>query len=319
MQVQAHRILNSAIVTATLMLLVLSVQAGAAITTTDLFAHYDADLQTYVNAAKKNSETPIAAADGERIWEWWDQVTADGNQIVQNNNNTLQPFLRTNQLNGHNIIDMAPVGTSNTAGLLAIDNVDGTDPFGEPMDSTNQVTYTLVFKNNAPGDTTQTRYAVVFDYDDGLPGGQNFMGTRFANGERFTYTLDSAGVEQGITNDALIVGTDWIVLSVVWDGDAGTIKEYVNGQLTGTNTNAANTNTLNLGRYRLGADRGNGFSTRLDGEMAEFLIYSTALSDADRLATEQALMTKFAIPEPTSLVLLGCGTLLLARRQGAFK
>jgi len=52
-----------------------------------------------------------------------------------------------------------------------------------------------------------------------------------------------------------------------------------------------------------------------EGELFEVMIYNRALGGAEREAVEQYLMEKYNIPEPTTLVLLGCGIAALARRR----
>jgi hypothetical protein len=53
----------------------------------------------------------------------------------------------------------------------------------------------------------------------------------------------------------------------------------------------------------------------LAGDVAEVILYENGVSDADRAAVEQYLMTKYDIPEPATLALLGLGAAAVLRRR----
>lgn len=59
--------------------------------------------------------------------------------------------------------------------------------------------------------------------------------------------------------------------------------------------------------------------TRLDGQVAEILVYETNLSTADRTAVTDHLLNKYinVIPEPASIGLLGLGALAMLMRRRA--
>ncbi|MCC6679773.1 MAG: PEP-CTERM sorting domain-containing protein [Phycisphaeraceae bacterium] len=271
-----------------------SPQAGAAIPTANLFAHHDAAVDAYNNAAKKNSETPVPALDGANVVEWWDQARDNvatsgllGNQIVQS---AAGPQWKANAINGLPAIKW-DLTAATYGGLVGIDNLDGTDDFGTDLD-TNNISYFIVFKQNVP--VTDFRYLMMFDLHSS-GGNENTFGTRYVAGNRETFVRDSSNVEQIISHDATSTLDTWQLISVVWDGDAGTLSEYINGQLTTSLNTAANTNTLTAFRFRYGADRGNGNSSRFQGEIAEGLIYNASLSNADREAVEQELLAKYQL------------------------
>ncbi|WP_432798092.1 LamG-like jellyroll fold domain-containing protein [Poriferisphaera sp. WC338] len=282
--------------------------ADAAITTTGLFAHYDAGADTYTNnPAKSGSTADPADTNGDQIWEWWDQATAiSGNNLVQNNNTTIQASLKTNAINGLPSIIQSPVGTSTKVGYLSLDGSEGADPYGTAMDSKN-ITLTAVFKNNIH---TEPHYLISFKHS----GTDDTFGVRFNGGNRISYAASDSGINE-ITNDASSIGTDWSILTLVFDGDNGTFKEYVNGVETGSLTGLTVSTTPELERFRIGSAMNRSGGSRFDGEYAEFLIYNTALSDIDRAANESFLLNKYAIPEPASFALLGFGLCVLAHRR----
>ncbi|MCC6679772.1 MAG: PEP-CTERM sorting domain-containing protein [Phycisphaeraceae bacterium] len=304
-------------------LLLVAGDTQAAITTTNLFAHQDAALDVYKNAAKGSSLTPDPSLNGELVVEWWDQARdnvatsgIDGNQIVQSG---AGPLYKTNAINGlPSILWQGNTGSTSTTapygGLTGISNSGGTDSFGTDL-NTNNISYIIVFKQNV--DPADNRWLFMVDLHS-TGGNENTLGVRFKAGNRETWVLDGSGTEQIISHSAAGTADQWMVISVVWDGDAGTLTEYINGQLSGSLNTATNGNAMNAIRFRYGADRGNGASTRFNGEIAEGLLYNATLSDADRIASEQALLTKYAIPEPASLgLLLGGAILMLNRRRGA--
>jgi len=52
-----------------------------------------------------------------------------------------------------------------------------------------------------------------------------------------------------------------------------------------------------------------------DGDMAEILIYNTALTSVERQDVTEYLVAKWSIPEPASIVLLAFGGFVLYRRR----
>jgi len=78
----------------------------------------------------------------------------------------------------------------------------------------------------------------------------------------------------------------------------------------GDDRSAAN-GALQLGR------RAGGTPYYLTGDIAEVLIYDHELTDAEREAVEQYLHSKWVVPEPASVGLVGAGLLVLLRRRRA--
>ncbi len=56
-------------------------------------------------------------------------------------------------------------------------------------------------------------------------------------------------------------------------------------------------------------------ANRFKGLVAEILVYGSDLSPADITAVEDHLVTKYLIPEPATLALLGVGILVLSARR----
>jgi len=60
---------------------------------------------------------------------------------------------------------------------------------------------------------------------------------------------------------------------------------------------------------------GLGISQEFKGDFAEILIYNTTLSQADRQDVHEYLLSKYALPEPSTAILLGIGTFMLWQRR----
>ncbi len=273
------RLLNGLVLSGAI--LAMAAQARAQITTTNLFAHYDAALG-------------ITYSADPQVDQWADQATANGDQYGDAGSsaaNAIKPMLVANAINGlPSIHQETTTGGAQLIGFAVTDSAN--TPFGTDLTNLSALTYTLVCKTDQPN---TTQYLLSFN-TDGTGSDDNFIGTRYENGNRITFVYDGAGF-QTISNDAGIVGTDWVVLSVVWDRVAGTLKEYVNGSLTGSNSSAGNSSTdLSVPMFRTGTDTSR--NNRFKGDYAELLVYNAALSDADRQATEQFLLAKYQLQHP---------------------
>lgn len=75
-------------------------------------------------------------------------------------------------------------------------------------------------------------------------------------------------------------------------------------------------NTL-TGSWAVGGNMGGGNTNPFKGDIAEVIVFDRALSITERQEVTEYLIGKWAIPEPSSVALLGLGgVILLRRRQG---
>ena len=111
--------------------------------------------------------------------------------------------------------------------------------------------------------------------------------------------------------------TEFIQLAIVFDGTVGSQRWelYANGSLVAsdaapTDTSAGGSNSIGLGN-----DVGGGFNVGLnasnfEGDLAGIRFYNSALSAQQISDSYDAF-----VPEPSSMTLIGLGTLVLAARR----
>lgn len=130
----------------------------------------------------------------------------------------------------------------------------------------------------------------------------------FASGPSGEMQFDSNnGVYRGITDAGNVsfadpvVANQWDHIALTYDGT--TTRWYFNGSEVGSN--AANPDN-SFQQIRLGINRN--IDNAFNGDLDDVRIYDNAL-------TAQDVAALAVIPEPSSLALLGLGTLLIARRR----
>lgn len=101
------------------------------------------------------------------------------------------------------------------------------------------------------------------------------------------------GVAGAWTRDVLFSPGEDHLMASVYDADAGTIKIYRNGTHVATVEDVpqpvANADDLYIGKRHYPA----GTEGSLDGDIAEFIVFDVALTDAERAAVEAYLSEKY--------------------------
>src|SRR5690606_17836677 len=120
-----------------------------------------------------------------------------------------------------------------------------------------------------------------------------------SSGNRLSANMrDDSNATRDAPPNALIENGQWYVVTVVWDGAAGSIAQYVNGRRTGYRATGA-TRTLPHEWIYLGIGNRYQGTRPFEGDIAEFALYNTALSDSERLANEEALTLKYGLQPHT--------------------
>lgn len=216
--------------------------------------------ELWLDALQKN------VTDGAAIFRWND-FSGNANHADQSLTYR-RPRYRANGINGMPAIDF-----------------DGNDDYLEIMSNSdfnsNQATHFAVFERSTLNNDVNT----IFNMD--FSEGSNLIFTATLPAHTRTVLKNSVGDLQRLYFSG---GTNQ-VLSVLWDGTAGTLDGFLNGVAATTNNNSVNTATgHNLGR--VGA-----FNTnyKYDGNIAEIIYYTTVLNSAERNIVENYLAAKYQI------------------------
>ncbi len=108
-----------------------------------------------------------------------------------------------------------------------------------------------------------------------------------------------------VFSNVTVADDQWVHVAVVVSGTAG-VEYYLDGALAQT---VGNTADCKVGDdvFGIGRSYGNGEAQWFAGNLDEVMVYNEALN-ADAIA-------ELAVPEPTTMVLLGLGGLLLRRKR----
>ncbi len=174
-----------------------------------------------------------------------------------------------------------------------------------------------------PDGFTGTTYEGVFTTRGTLTGtamGNQNWGFSWENGNSTPNPgphLDSRTGNGVDSNPATIEATGgWYHIALVWDGVAGTHKNYINGVLTASDIGPIG--AISGGSWQIGNDDCCGGNRDFDGQIDDLAVWDNALSGAQISAIYQgglAGLNAAQVPEPGSLALILLGGLALLRRR----
>jgi hypothetical protein len=235
----------------------------------------DASLVTHLEADS------LGLADGAAVSSWTD-LSGLGNHATQ----------------GTSGLEPVYVASSAAFNSHATVKFDGTDDFMDMVDAVNVGSFTLflVGKLNANG---SDQY-FVSGYDAGLGGNNRFRIAEYGWSNYMKFRVGATDMTSTVkTKDTDTHMFAMNSVAEVWhDGDPA--------------ASSSNTQT-NTPDIRLGSIYGtDGF---LNGEIAEVVLYDRVLSTAETTQIMNELNTKYAVPEPATMILLGLGAVMIRRRR----
>lgn len=208
--------------------------------------------------ADADAITGLSNADPVTTWE--DQ-SGNGNDLAQSTS-AAKPTYRTNVVNGKPVVRFD--GTDDTMVTAA---------FASELAQPNTIIAVALFA------TTATTNRMICD---GLAAGKRHaMYSHLNSGGKWTFYAGTTEV-----NGSVIATGAFHVVSAIYNGASSVL--YLNGAQDAT----GNTGSNPLSGLRLGSFAGAAF---LNGDIAEILVYDSALSTADRESVEEYLMEKYAL------------------------
>jgi hypothetical protein len=200
--------------------------------------------------------TQIASTDGTALSSWSD-ASGGGHHATQASG-TLQPTYQTNELNGKPVVRF-----DGTDDFMTLGNLSATFPAA----ATLFVVFTPV---------TESAYS-VYEHDST----NGFW--RFSDGNGYWRTFRSARVDGYIVMPAS--GNHMVSLV----SSAATWQAYLDGVGGGAQAAAYQAGTS----HEIGRSQGN--AEYLAGDIAEVLVYDSALSDGNRVAVQTYLQAKWGL------------------------
>ncbi len=195
---------------------------------------------------------------------------------------------------------------SNQLNGLPVVRFDGTATLANVIDSpfsdvSGVHSVFIVLKATKPAST----FGGIIDADSGGPGGA----------ERREVLVYSNGIEAfrgaggGFIDNGNYTDGDYVVYSSIWNGASS--ATYING--ANVVTGSLSTSGFTTDKFRIADDFNDEFYT---GDIAEILVYNSALNPSDRQSNEQYLVAKW-LPEPSGvmLLLLATAATSIARRR----
>ncbi|MES2763705.1 MAG: T9SS type A sorting domain-containing protein [Bacteroidota bacterium] len=215
----------------------------------------------------------LALTNGSAVQTWTDRSgnTKNATQATLIN----RPAFLTNQLNNLPVIDFD--GTNDYVTTPAIPDVN-----------TANLSWFVVA---AADNNTHTGMIINSKYTSGAgtKGSASLWGTLISStGTYGSFTRNSAGTYIDIPH---AYAPNYRILSNVWNGNTDIINGYRDGVLTSAKTGADATPVTN-NYLRLGANS-SGATSPFNGKIAEAIVFSTTLNEAERIIVENYLATKY--------------------------
>jgi hypothetical protein len=261
----------------------------------------------------------VTADGGNLVSTWADQSSA-GNSVAQATAAN-QPLLVTGVTNGTQTFDVirfdgATDVLSRTSGVANM-----------PTSATGGMIF-LVYRTSVSGATFQNVYGIGVGTDANRISTGLGVGTSWSTRTR-TGTAGAAGSTSSVSAaeaGGVPLANTFYAQAAVWDGSGGAASQLsklllpsgaiVTGADTGGFPAPAFTATqLNLGMLQTTPSAG----TTFQGDLAEMLVYNTALTTEQQAQVFDYLGTTYGIvPEPSSVILSLCGLVgaaVMARRK----
>jgi hypothetical protein len=228
----------------------------------------------------------LVAADGA-VARWQDK--SGNNRHFTQSSSGSRPLRKTNVQNGRDVIRMDGVN----------DYMDGGDYLD--LTSSSALTIFAVVKRASTGTADKIIVKYGYNTSTGLDYGWDFA---FNTANKLTGGVTNGGQYTVLTSDATVAASSFsLVVFKITGGSAKTSGVYYKNGSSLASTyiyDPANGNVQDSGDttfpVRIGVNEYNGsFSQWFDGDFAEVVVYNTALSDTDRSAAEQYLISKWGI------------------------
>ncbi len=209
---------------------------------------------------------------------YWTNSVGTGNDatngIVVN-----QPSYVANGLNGHSVVRFL----DNGSGAPSNPNLNWLASPLPLSGNSNSFTATIVFQSQITG----VRDTLIQQ----VPPGATIFYVQTSSVPALNPYIDSFASNKELPSPYSYAVRNWTILTMVQDAAAGTVTLYQNGFAL-TNTTIGTLNTLANAGWLFGCNKDK--STHgLNGDIAEVLIYNSALSGGDRGATENYLANKY--------------------------
>jgi hypothetical protein len=205
----------------------------------------------------------------------WDDISGNGRHATQSNS-SFRPSIVTNALNGRQVRRFD--GTN--------DALDSADWYAQDI--------TAVIVGKTTSITTEQYFVSKFNSANGNR--EHLFGLTATNRSRILKNSSGTlGADNQFFDSSASVGTDFRVLSFLKNGTAALLS--INGAVE--NGSFATSAVFDgIAAWRIGGtENGSNF---LNGDIAEILVFPTALSTADRQKVEQYLAFKYGIIEAMS-------------------
>ena len=235
--------------------------------------------------------TTLVAADGDPVGGWKDKSGNTKHAFQASGTN--KPLYKTNIKNSKSILRFDGINdnlaTSSTQAYFKFLHATAGTVFvvfkTNPAITNPNTIYTIIDNSNVA-----SSIGYVFFFDDRSGNGRNnSVGNAGGESGAYNFTYNA-------TNNLTNTGTWYTVTSKLAGQDAtlaNRCRMYVNGTLDSYFNTFAGTNTANASFPLMVGNGQNAFP--LNGDIAEILIYSTALADADRTAVEAYLNAKWGV------------------------
>jgi PKD repeat protein len=217
----------------------------------------------------------LTASNGTAISSWTDR-SGNNNNATQGTS-AYRPLYSTNQLNGRAVVDFD--GSNDFLNTSAISSLN-----------TDNLTWFIVCKSDV---TNSIGHAVSSNYSSGASTGSSTLWKTFmsSGGSYVSFVRSSTGSIPGTISHGYSAGYHFI--TNVWDGDSDQNSGYMDGTLSGTQTGVT-ANPSGHKWVRIGGASAGDFQY-FNGKVAEVIVFSKTLNNAERIIVDNYLSIKYGI------------------------